>query len=99
MSMAHGLEVRTPFLDPDLADFALRLPASLKISPGGTTKAVLRHLAGRTYGVDLAGARKQDSRSPFTPGCAARRGRSPRSCCRGHRWPTWPASIRARSAP
>jgi asparagine synthase (glutamine-hydrolysing) len=59
MSMAHGLEVRTPFLDPDLAAFALRLPASLKISPGGTTKAVLRHLAGRTYGVDLAGARKQ----------------------------------------
>jgi asparagine synthase (glutamine-hydrolysing) len=59
MSMAHGLEVRSPFLDPDLAEFALRLPAALKVSPSGTTKRVLRELARRTYGVDVAGARKQ----------------------------------------
>jgi asparagine synthase (glutamine-hydrolysing) len=59
MSMAHGLEVRSPFLDPDLAEFALRLPAALKVSTNGTTKRVLRELARRTYGVDVAGARKQ----------------------------------------
>ena len=59
MSMAHGLEVRAPFLDPDLAELALRLPASLKVSTGGRTKRVLRHLAGRTYGAEITGARKQ----------------------------------------
>jgi asparagine synthase (glutamine-hydrolysing) len=59
MSMAHGLEVRSPFLDPDLAEFALRLAAPLKVSSGGATKRVLRALAARTYGVDVTGARKQ----------------------------------------
>jgi len=59
MSMAHGLEVRSPFLDPDLAEFALRLPASLKVSSTGVTKRVLRELARRTCGVEVAGAPKQ----------------------------------------
>ena len=31
VSMAHGLESRVPFLDNDLADFAMRLPASAKL--------------------------------------------------------------------
>ena len=31
LSMAHSLETRVPFLDNDLADFALRLPAHLKL--------------------------------------------------------------------
>ena len=31
LSMAHGLEVRFPFLDNDLVDFAMKLPARLKI--------------------------------------------------------------------
>jgi asparagine synthase (glutamine-hydrolysing) len=33
-SMAHGLEVRSPFLDPSLFQWALSLPARLKISSG-----------------------------------------------------------------
>lgn len=32
LSMAHGLEVRLPFLDNDLVDFALRCPVALKLS-------------------------------------------------------------------
>ena len=32
ISMAHGLEVRTPFLINDLADLAFRIPASLKLN-------------------------------------------------------------------
>ena len=32
--MAHGVEGRTPFLDPPLADFALRLPDELKVRRG-----------------------------------------------------------------
>jgi asparagine synthase (glutamine-hydrolysing) len=31
LSMAHGLEVRVPFLDNDLVDFAMHCPASTKI--------------------------------------------------------------------
>lgn len=31
VSYAHGLETRTPFLDNDLVDFALRVPVSLKL--------------------------------------------------------------------
>jgi asparagine synthase (glutamine-hydrolysing) len=59
MSMAHGLEVRSPFLDPSLAEFALRLPAALKASRVGPAKRVLRALAKRTYGVEIAAAPKQ----------------------------------------
>jgi asparagine synthase (glutamine-hydrolysing) len=59
MSMAHGLEVRAPLLEPRLAQFALSLPARLKSTPLGTSKRVMRELARRTYGVDVAGARKQ----------------------------------------
>jgi asparagine synthase (glutamine-hydrolysing) len=31
LSMAHGLETRVPFLDNDLVDFAMRVPAHLKL--------------------------------------------------------------------
>lgn len=31
LSMAHGLEVRVPFLDNDLVDFAMRVPVRLKL--------------------------------------------------------------------
>jgi asparagine synthase (glutamine-hydrolysing) len=31
LSMAHGLETRVPFLDNDLADFAMRLPVRMKL--------------------------------------------------------------------
>lgn len=39
MSMAHSLEVRIPFLDHVLAEFAFRLPGHLKLDGGG--KAIL----------------------------------------------------------
>ena len=32
ISMAHSLETRVPFLDNDLVDFAMRIPASFKLS-------------------------------------------------------------------
>lgn len=32
LSMAHGLEVRVPFMDNDLVDFAMRCPANLKLN-------------------------------------------------------------------
>ncbi len=43
MSMAHSLEVRPPFLDPRIVDFAATLPAGLKIR-GSQQKYLLREL-------------------------------------------------------
>ncbi len=43
MSMAHSLEVRPPFLDHRIVEFAASLPERLKIR-GGTQKLVLREL-------------------------------------------------------
>jgi asparagine synthase (glutamine-hydrolysing) len=43
MSMAHSLEVRPPFLDHRIVEFAATLPESLKIN-NGTLKFVLREL-------------------------------------------------------
>jgi asparagine synthase (glutamine-hydrolysing) len=43
MSMAHSLEVRPPFLDHRIVEFAASLPGSLKVQ-GGALKIVLREL-------------------------------------------------------
>ena len=43
MSMAHSLEVRPPFLDHRIVEFAAKLPQNLKIR-GGKLKFVLREL-------------------------------------------------------
>jgi asparagine synthase (glutamine-hydrolysing) len=42
--MAHSLEGRFPFLDNDLADFALRLPQAMKLPRPGSSKHLLRTL-------------------------------------------------------
>lgn len=44
--MAHGLEARSPFMDHELAEFAARLPAHLKVR-GGTLRYIQRRLAAR----------------------------------------------------
>jgi asparagine synthase (glutamine-hydrolysing) len=43
MSMAHSLEVRPPFLDPRIVDFANRLPANFMLR-GSKSKYVLRRM-------------------------------------------------------
>jgi len=43
ISMAHSLEVRPPFLDPRIVDFAARLPEHFKLH-GSKSKYVLRRL-------------------------------------------------------
>ncbi|HOY49749.1 MAG TPA: asparagine synthase (glutamine-hydrolyzing) [Flavobacteriales bacterium] len=40
MSMANSLEVRAPFLDVEVVDFAMRLPADYKISGAGRKRLV-----------------------------------------------------------
>ena len=46
MSMAHSLELRCPFLDRRVAEFAMRIPAGLKLKKG-RIKYVTRALAAR----------------------------------------------------
>ena len=45
-SMAHGLEVRVPFLDHRVVEQALRLPSSLKLN-GGRSKVALHDVFER----------------------------------------------------
>jgi asparagine synthase (glutamine-hydrolysing) len=57
MSMANGLEVRAPFLEPTLAAFALDLPDRMKL--GSTPKVILRDKARALFGPAIADAPKQ----------------------------------------
>jgi asparagine synthase (glutamine-hydrolysing) len=59
--------VRYPFLDPDVADFCLRLPPRLKLL-GLRDKAVLRRFAARTLPPAIWRRPKQPYRAPATAG-------------------------------
>lgn len=52
LSMAVGLEVRVPFLDLDLVDFATKIPPSLKLK-GSETKYILKKVAERYLTKDV----------------------------------------------
>ncbi len=65
MSMAHGLEVRAPFLQPAVAEFALSLPAGLRCRRTGKPKRLLRELARAVYGTAIADQRKQGFSIPI----------------------------------
>jgi len=58
MSMAHGLEVRVPYLDCELADLVLSLPAAVRVGKWGD-KRLLRRAAGRWLPRAVAWRRKQ----------------------------------------
>jgi asparagine synthase (glutamine-hydrolysing) len=47
LAMAHGLELRAPLLDNELADYCLAMPAGLKIRDGVTKYALRRAAEGR----------------------------------------------------
>jgi len=63
-SMLHGLEIRCPFLDTDLANFASTLPQSQKLR-GLTSKYILRRLAARYLPGSIVRRTKQGFRSPI----------------------------------
>jgi hypothetical protein len=64
-TMAHGLESRAPFLDRQLAAFALGLPDRLKTIGRANTKVLLRRLVARHFGDDHARAPKQGFSVPL----------------------------------
>jgi asparagine synthase (glutamine-hydrolysing) len=57
-TMYYSLEARAPFLDHKLWEYASRLPATIHFH-GGRLKAVLREIARRHTGRDVAYRRKQ----------------------------------------
>jgi asparagine synthase (glutamine-hydrolysing) len=69
--MAHGVEGRTPFLDPKVAAFAFRLPDRLKVS-GRFGKVLLRQWLARAFPQAGAFARKKGFKPPVGAWIAAR---------------------------
>jgi asparagine synthase (glutamine-hydrolysing) len=61
VSMAHGLEVRVPFLDRDLVSYAARIPTALKLAHGET-----KHLFKRAVAPWLPPAVLQKKKWGFT---------------------------------
>ena len=66
LSMAHSLETRVPFLDNELVDFMLSVPASTKLA-GDVSKALFRQAMGPALPEAVLNRRK----TGFTPPQAA----------------------------
>jgi asparagine synthase (glutamine-hydrolysing) len=58
MTMAHGLEARSPFMDHRLAEFAARLPSELKVR-GRSLRIMQRKLAARYLPAEILARPKQ----------------------------------------
>lgn len=58
MAMANGLEVRSPYLDYRMAEFAFTVPGRMKLA-GGETKAIAKSALRPFLGHDLTYRRKQ----------------------------------------
>lgn len=65
VAMAHGVEARYPFLDPDVVDYCLALPKRHKLM-GLRDKLALRRVAARHLPASVWGRRKQPFRAPTT---------------------------------
>jgi asparagine synthase (glutamine-hydrolysing) len=65
VAMAHGVEARYPFLDPEVAALCLQLPTSLRM-PALRDKVVLRRVGSRTLPADIWKRPKRPYRAPMT---------------------------------
>jgi asparagine synthase (glutamine-hydrolysing) len=64
LSMAHSLELRVPFLDPKVAEFAFSLPTRLKVR-GFAKKRLLRQALGPLLPKEIIHGRKQGFSIPL----------------------------------
>jgi asparagine synthase (glutamine-hydrolysing) len=64
MSMAVSLEARVPYLDNDLVDLALRIPAHLKIK-GGVRKYILKKAFSGRLPASILGRGKEGFSMPM----------------------------------
>ena len=63
-SMAHGLEVRVPFLDHELVELCARIPPALKMR-GRREKYILRHAMRRDLPPEILWRRKRGLAAPY----------------------------------
>lgn len=63
MAMANSLEIRTPFLDKDFAEFCIQLPENLKIN-GENDKIILRESMQNYWTESIRNRKKQGFGSP-----------------------------------
>lgn len=63
-AMAHGLETRPPFLDRDLVEFVLTLPAELKVR-GDETKVLYQYAFSKYWPEEVRTRPKQGFGAPF----------------------------------
>jgi asparagine synthase (glutamine-hydrolysing) len=64
LTMAHAVEARVPFLDHDVVEFAMRLPAAFKLR-NGVGKAVLKEAAAPYIDRALIDRKKQGFGAPM----------------------------------
>jgi asparagine synthase (glutamine-hydrolysing) len=64
LSMAHSLEIRAPFLDTALVEFAAGLPGTLKM-PGGRPKGLLKRVAARHFPTEMVHRPKEGFLMPI----------------------------------
>ena len=64
MSMANSLELRVPFLDKEMLDVAMRIPAKYRLSHG-TTKYILRKTASKNLPKETAFMTKKGFITPL----------------------------------
>ncbi|MEM7044678.1 MAG: asparagine synthase (glutamine-hydrolyzing) [Pseudomonadota bacterium] len=65
MTMAHGLEVRSPFMDHELVKFVAKAPASMKVK-GRTLRHLQVELCKRVLPAEVMGRKKQGFSSALT---------------------------------
>jgi len=64
MSMAHGLEVRSPFLDHELVEFLAKVPAKIKVQ-NNQPKYLMRKLAANYLPAPILQREKQGFMLPI----------------------------------
>jgi len=65
LSMAHGLEIRPPFLDERVIEFARSLPKEMLINSKGENKLILKRLAERYFEKDFIYRKKEGFSIPL----------------------------------
>lgn len=65
MSMAHGLEVRSPWLDHRIVEWALRLPAEFKLKNLSFSKYLLKRYMAKRFPTRVANRPKQGFSVPI----------------------------------
>ncbi len=97
-SMAHGLEVRSPFLDTALVEYAFGLPGSVKLR-GLSLKRVLKHAVAGLLPPEIIAPAQARLRRPGRPLVSDRSARLPRRDDRVAEGPGAPTSLAGRARP